>query len=350
MKKEKINPKDGRALDHKTLEEIRIRAVQRVEEGESPEVVISTLGFSRACIYNWIASYREGGIEALKAKPLFGRPTKLNGQQLQWVYKTIVGKNPLQLKFEFALWTCAMVRELIREKYSVQLSEVSVGRLLKKLGLSPQKPLRQAYQRDPILVDHWRETAYPQIRKLAQKISATIYFADESAVRSDYHAGTTWAPIGQTPVVTTTGARYKVNMISAISPRGEMRFMVFEGGMNAGKFCEFLRRLLHGASNPIFLIVDGHPIHRSRKVKEYVKSTDGKLRLFFLPPYAPELNPDELVWNNLKNHGTGQRTLSGGLKELKRIVLSHLRSIQKIPSLVRSFFQHPQTRYAADYV
>ena len=350
MKRANRSLKDGRALDHKTLEEIRIRAVQRVEAGESPEVVIAALGFSRTCIYNWIAKYREGGIEALRATPLSGRPSKLNGKQLRWIYKTVVGKNPLQLKFEFALWTCGMVRELIREKFHVRLSEVSVGRVLKKLGLSPQRPLRRAYQKDPVLVEHWRECAYPQIRKLARKTGASIYFADESAVRSDYHSGTTWAPVGQTPVVATTGARYKVNMISAISPRGEMRFMGFEGRMNAGTFCVFLKRLMHGASHPIFLIVDGHPIHRSGKVKKYVQSTQGMLRLFFLPPYAPDLNPDELVWNNLKSHGTGKKALSGGRKELKRIVLSHLRSIQKLPLLVRSFFRHPQTRYAAEYV
>jgi len=350
MKRHSIAIKDGRALDHKTLEEIRIRAVQRVEEGESPEAIVSALGFSRSCIYDWIAKYREGGIEALRAKPLSGRPSKLKGKQLEWIYRTVVGKNPLQLKFEFALWTCGMVRELIREKYNVRLSEVSVGRLLKKLGLSPQRPLRRAYQKDPVLVDQWREVAYPQIRRLARRTGASIYFADESAVRSDYHAGTTWAPVGKTPVVATTGARYKVNMISAISPKGKMRFMVFEGRMNAGKFCEFLKRLMHGASNPVFLIVDGHPTHRSRKVREFVQATKGKLRLFFLPPYAPELNPDELVWNNLKNHGTGRMALSGGTQELKRIVLSHLRSIQKIPSLVRSFFQHHQTRYAAENV
>ena len=191
---------------------------------------------------------------------------------------------------------------------------------------------------------------YPKIRKLARRVGASIYFADESAVRSDYHAGTTWAPVGQTPVVETTGARYRVNMVSAISPRGEMRFMVVDGRMNGEKFRDFLKRLTHGASKPVFLIVDGHPSHRSGKVKEFVRSTNGMLRLFFLPPYAPEVNPDELVWNNVKNHGIGRRALSGGVEKLKRLVISHLRMIQKMPVLVRGFFQHPETRYAAEYV
>jgi len=341
---------DGRKLDHKTLEEIRIRAVQRVEAGESPEAVIKVLGFTRSCIYDWLAKYREGGQEALRAKTIPGRPRKLTGDQLQWIYRTVVGNNPLQLRFEFALWTCGMVRQVIREKFSIRLSEVSVGRLLRKLGLSPQRPLRRAYQQDPVLVERWKQVEYLKIRKLARRAGASIFFADESAVRSDYHAGTTWAPVGQTPVVRTTGARYKVNMISAVSPKGELRFMVVEGTMNGERFLDFLKRLMHGASKPIFLIVDGHPSHRSRKVKEFVSSTQGMLRLFFLPPYTPEANPDELVWNNLKNHGIGRRALSGGVQELKRLVVSHLRMLQKTPRLIRGFFLHPHTRYAAESV
>ncbi|MBN1519355.1 MAG: IS630 family transposase [Spirochaetales bacterium] len=155
---------DGRKLSHKTLEEIRIRAVKQVEAGESPEIVIKTLGFSRPCIYTWIAAYREGGYEALKAKKLMGRPTKLTGRQLQQLYHIIVNKSPLQLRFAFALWTCALIREVIRQKFDVRLSEVSVGRLLKKLGLSPQKPLWRAYQQDPEKVEAYLKEEQIQSR------------------------------------------------------------------------------------------------------------------------------------------------------------------------------------------
>ena len=139
---------DGRKINRKALEAIRIRAVKRVEAGESPEVVIAALGFTRPRIYEWLAKYREGGIDALRAKPISGRPPKLEGKNLKWIYKTVVEKNPLQLRFEFSLWTRAMVRELIRNKFGIRMSEVSVGRMLKKLGLSPQKPLRRAYQQN----------------------------------------------------------------------------------------------------------------------------------------------------------------------------------------------------------
>lgn len=336
--------RDGRSLDHKTLEDIRIHAVQRVEAGESPEDVIRVLGFGRTVIYDWLAKYREGGLDALRAKPIAGRPSKLKGKQLQWLYRTITSKNPLQLHFEFALWTRGMVRELIRDRFGVGLSEVSVGRLLKKLGLSPQKPLRRAYEQNPELVERWLAEDYPKIQALAKKERATLYFSDEAGVRSDFHSGTTWAPKGKTPIVEATGQRYGVNIISAISPRGEMRFMTVEGRMNAGKFIEFLERLLHNAKRPVFLIVDGHPSHRARKVFEFVRKTKGKLRLFFLPPYSPELNPDELVWNHLKNHGVGKRIIKSR-EELKRVVIGHLRCLQKTPDLIRAFFQEPNVRY-----
>lgn len=340
----RMKKRDGRALDHKALEAIRIQAVQRVEAGESPEDVIRVLGFSRTVIYDWLAKYREGGLDALRAKAISGRPPRLDGKQLRWLYKAITTKSPLQYRFEFALWTRSMVRDLIRERFGVQLSDVSVGRLLKKLGLSPQKPLRRAYEQDSELVKSWLAEDFPKIQALAKKARATLYFSDEAGVRSDFHAGTTWAVKGKTPVVEATGQRYGMNIISAISPRGDMRFMTVEGRMNAGKFIEFLKRLLHNAKRPVFLIVDGHPSHRARKVFEFVRKTKGKLRLFFLPPYSPELNPDELVWNHLKNHGVGKRIVKSR-EELKRVVIGHLRYLQKTPDLVRAFFRERHVRY-----
>lgn len=339
-----MKKQDGRKLDHQALEAIRIQAVQRVEAGESPEDVIRILGLNRSVIYEWLAKYREGGLEALKAKAIPGRPPRLDGKQLRWLYKAITTKNPLQHRFRFALWTRSMVRDLIRERFGVRLSDVSVGRLLKKMGLTPQKPLRRAYEQDPNRVQEWLDDEFPKIQAWAKKTGATLYFADESGVRSDFHSGTTWAPKGRTPVVAATGQRYGLNLMSAISPRGEMRFMTVEGRMNAGKFIEFLKRLLHNTERPVFLIVDGHPSHRARKVFDFVRSTHGQLRLFFLPPYSPELNPDELVWNHLKTHGVGKRIVKSR-EELKRLVIGHLRFLQKTPWLIRAFFREPNVRY-----
>jgi transposase len=337
---------DGRTLDHATLEQIRIRAVERVQAGESPEVVIRALGFTRACIYNWLAAYRAGGWGALKAKVLAGRPPILAGAQVQWVYRTVVDKNPRQFHFEFALWTREMIRVLIRERFGVTLSVSSVGRLLRQLGLTCQRPLWRAYEQDPARVERWRTEEYPAIRALARKQNAEIFFSDEAGVRSDYHGGTTWGPRGQTPVVPATGQRFGLNMISAVSARGQMRFMLVKGKLNGPRYVEFLKRLVHRAPRSIFLIVDGHPVHRARAVTAFVASTNGRLRLFCLPPYSPELNPDEQVWNHVKHHGVG-RAVVAGAAHLKALVLRRLRQLQRTPELVRGFFLMPDTRYAA---
>ncbi len=337
---------DARKLDHKTLEAIRTRAVEQVQAGESPETVIKALGFSRACIYNWLAAYRAGGWQALHAKPLKGRPKKISGSQMKWIYTTVTLKNPMQYKFEFALWTRGMIRSLIHQKYGIKLSLPSVGRLLAQLGLTCQKPLMRAFQQNPALVEKWLREEYPQIRSKAKRIGAEIYFGDEAGVRSDFHSGKTWAPKGQTPIIRTTGARFGFNMISAVSPKGHMRFMVVQGRVAARQFCDFLRRLVFKTEKPIFLILDGHPVHRSAKVKNIVESMKGKLQIFFLPPYSPELNPDEHVWNDLKNNGIGRMFVSGP-DDMKRKVVSHLKSLQRNPALVQSFFQAPTTKYAA---
>jgi transposase len=292
--------RDARGLDHKTLAEIRIRAVERVQAGESPETVIQALGFTRSCIYTWLARYRNGGWGGLKARALKGRPMRIQGAQMRWLYRTVTGKSPLPFRFEFALWTGDMIRVLLREQFDLRWSVASVGRLLKQLGLSCQRPLFRAIEQDPKRVRRWLEQEYPLIRRQARAVGANIYFGDEAGVRSDHHAGTTWGVKGQTPVVRTTGQRSSVNMISAVSARGHMGFMLAKGRVNGAVFVEFLKRLLHNAAQPIFLILDGGSYHHSRLVKDYVASLSGKLRLFFLPPYSPELNPDEQVWNYLK--------------------------------------------------
>ena len=223
----------------------------------------------------------------------------------------ITGADPRQLSFGLALWTRDMVRELIRRRFRVSVSAVTVGRILKKLGMSPQRPLYRAYQQNPEKVREWKEKTYPAIREEAVRRGALVFFADEAAVRTDFHAGTTWAPVGQTPVVRATGERKSIMMVSAISPRGELRFRIHEGSFRAEHFIEFCKQLMKDAGNDIFLIVDGSPVHTARKTKEFVQSTGGKLNLFFLPGYSPQLNPDEWVWKNVKHDTIGSPYLTG---------------------------------------
>ena len=327
------------------MEEIRIRAVERVQAGEDPEVVIKALGFHRSCIYEWLAKYRSGGWHALKARKATGRKPRLSAPQLRWIYQAVTQKDPRQFQFPFALWTRQILRAVIAEKFAVTLSLPSIGRLLSQLGLSCQRPLFRAYQQNPSLVENWLKKEYPQIRALAKKHRAEIYFADEAGLRSDHHAGTTWAPKGKTPVVSASGARFGLNMISAISPAGGLRFMVQTGRLAAEQFCQFVERLMHGARRPIYLIVDGHPMHRAKKVAKKVEEYGERLRLFFLPPYSPQLNPDEYLWNDLK--GAVGRTLSHSPLELETNVTEYLQILQDTPEKIRSFFQAPETCYAA---
>lgn len=337
---------DARRLDHKTLTELRKRAVNSVQEGQSPELVAKALSIHRVTIYGWLARYRNGGWGALDASKRGGRPPKMDAKAMQWVYRTVTMKNPLQLKFTYALWTAKIVGQVIYGRFGMKLSKASVCRLLGQLGLTPQRPVWRAYQQKPEVVQQWLDKEYPRIRSMARRMKAQIFFGDEAGVRSDHHAGTTWAMKGKTPIVSSTGARFGLNMISAVSAQGEFRFMVVKGRVASSQFIEFIKRLLQGTKQMIFLIVDGHPAHKSRKVANYVDTIKKRFRLFFLPPYSPELNPDERVWNDLKNNAVGRQAISSP-EQLHGAVVSHLRFIQKSPGRVRGYFNNETTKYAA---
>ena len=321
--------------------------MRSVQDGESPEVVARVIGINRSTIYGWLAQYRRGGWGALKAKPLFGRPPKLDGKKLKWIYDIVTQKNPLQLNFAFALWTREMVAKLIKDKFHISLSLVSVGRLLAQLGITCQRPLHRALERDAALVQQWLKQEYPKIKALARREKADIYFGDAAHMRSDHHAGRTWGKKGETPVVLSTGARYRVSLISAVTSRGYMRFMIKKkGGVNADVFIAFLRRLMIGSKNRIFLIVDRGPAHIAKKTKAFIASLGGQLRLFYLPPYSPDTNSDELVWKHLKADTVGRTSITS-FDDFNEKVRSSMLALQRSPAKIRAFFQKPSLRYAA---
>ena len=334
---------DGRKLTHEQSEYIRIQAVKAVRKNnKSPEDVIKTFGLHRANIYKWLAKYDAGGFSALKSNKAQGPAPKLTEKQREKLGALLL-KNPLQLKFEYALWTVEMAGQLIADKFDVLYSKVQVGRLLKKLGLSRQRPIERAYQQDPVKVQEWLNKTFPAIKKEAKKQKRDIYFADEAGFHATAQYGTTWAPVGETPIIKTNGQRQKVNCISAINNKGKMRFMIFEERFTGLVFINFLKRLMHKQSNAITLIVDGHRTHFTKEVKSYLESLKGKLKIYQLPPYSPEKNPDELVWNNAKQK-VAKKKHTPTKQTFKEKVKATMTEIQKNTELICAFFCEKKCR------
>ena len=336
---------DGRTLSHETSEKIRIMAVRRVREGERPSDVIRSYGMCRTTIYRWLRAARRGGEKGLAARKSPGPNPKLTKRQKQQVFRWINGKDPRQYGFDFGLWSRRIVQTLIWERFGVELSVTAVGRLLAELEITPQKPLRRAYERDPKAIAKWMEEDYPRLRARARRRGAKIFFLDEAGIRSDSVLGRTGAPKGQTPEVETSGRRQSVNAISAVNARGEFWFKVYTQRLNKERFLHFLKAFMRGRRIPVFLVIDGHPAHRARIIAEYVQSLRGRLEIHFLPGYAPELNPDEFVWNHLKKQGVSKKPLRQG-ESLRARVTRDLAKIQRSRALVRSFFFAPSVAYA----
>ena len=338
---------DGRTLSHEASETIRVLAVRRVQEGEKPGAVMKSYGLCRTTIYRWLRAARKGGEAALRSRPSPGRPCRLAARQKQQVRRWICGKDPRQYGFDFGLWTRRVVADLMEDRMGKRLGLTAVGRLLAEWQITPQKPLRRAYERDPEAVEKWKREDYPVRRRRAKARGAMMFFLDEAGIRSDAPLQRTWGAKGQTPVVKTSGQRQAVNAISAVNARGAFWYMTYTGSLNAGRFVEFLKGFLRGRRRPVFLVVDGHPSHRAKAVGRYVRSRRGRLELHFLPGYAPDLNPDGFVWNYLRQKGTSKTPLRKN-ESLRERVETDLAGVQADRPLVRSFFCADSVAYITD--
>jgi len=255
---------DNRSLDHNVLEHIRLLAMERVLAGERPSAVAKSFGIYRTSIYKWLRAYKKRGIGALKGTTAKGPTPKLTEGQRKQVRRWIIGKDPRQYGFDFGLWTRSIIAEMIHERFNVSLTLPSIGHLLTSLDITPQKPLRRAYERDEKEVKQWKEQKYPELRKRAKDRGADIFFLDEVGVRSDDPLGRSYGLRGKTPVVKTSGQRQKINAISAVNAKGAFWYQVYSGMLTAVLFVAMLKGLMKGRKKPVMLVVDGLPVHKAK--------------------------------------------------------------------------------------
>ena len=320
-----------------------------VGEGRSQVEVAQIVGVRRQAVGRWVKAWREDGEQALAARRRGrrGGHTALSRSQQQRIAGLVAGKNPDQLRLPGFLWTRALVCELIWRTFQVRVTEETVGRYLRGWGFSPQKPIRRAFEQSNEAVRAWVGERYPEIERRAYREGAEILWADEMGMRSDHQAGRSWAPVGKTPVVKGTGQRFKTNVIAAISNKGTLRFRVFQERFTGPVFLDFIKRLVRQANGKkLVLIVDGHPAHRAKIVRDWVNANPQLIELHFLPGYSPELNPAEMLNQDVKTNALGRRR-PRNLTHLLTEVRGYLRSRQRQPARVTRYFHERHVTYAA---
>jgi transposase len=289
-------------------EETRFRIIDYLQQklGTQKEASVIFAVTERAVNNIWNKYKREGKRSMYNKKRGAKGGKKIKGKQAAEVCKLIKDKLPEQMKLAYGLWTREAVQQLISQRYDITLSVKQVGRYLKSWGYTPQKPIRKAFEQKPEQVKKWLQKEYPSIKKQASKEKGVIYFGDETGMRSDHQAGRSYAPKGATPVVKATGKRFSLNMISAISNKGHLQFMIIEK-FNGEVFIDFLKRMIRYSKQKIFFITDGHPAHKTKILKAWLEENKNRIEVFFIPPYSPELNAQEYLNQDVKTNVIGKK-------------------------------------------
>ena len=343
-----MNTRDARSLPAVAQEDLRRKAVRAVAHGGmTQENAAKLFGVTRQAVIKWLKKYREGGERALRTRRR-GRPKRgsLEPWQAAQIVRAIEDRCPDQMKLPFFLWTREAVGALIAERFGIRLSVWTVGRYLAQWGFTPQKPVRRAFEQDEQKVQRWLEEEYPAIRKSAREKKAEVYWGDEMGMRSDHASGRSYGRRGETPVIQGTGQRFGCSMISALTNRGRLYFMVFKRRFTAEIFLDFLRRLVRQVKRRVYLILDQHPVHRAVRVKKWLQRHQDSIKIFHLPSYSPDLNPDEYLNQDVKSNAVGRRR-PHTQEEMVQGVRSYLRSRQRQPHMVRQYFEAQSVSYAA---
>jgi transposase len=338
---------DFRSLNAEAQEATRRQAVEAVKNGMTQVEAARTFGVTRQAIGTWMEVYQEMGTAGLRAKKR-GRPAgiSLEGWQAAQIVRSILDRCPDQLKLPYYLWTREAVGALIKQRFGIELSVWTVGRYLARWELTSQKPRRRAFEQDSEEVRRWLTERYPSIKAHAKRVGAEIYWADEMGVRSDHAAGRSYGRRGKTPVIAGTGKRFGCNMISAITNRDHLVFMVFKGRFVSKVFIDFLTRLRKQVGGRVVVILDSHPVHKSAEVRRWLKATKGEMELYYLPGYSPELNPDEYLNQDVKTNAVGTKRPSNQVEMISN-VRGYLRSTQRTRGAVAKYFKADEVRYAS---
>jgi transposase len=340
---------DMRSLSREARHERRVQVIRLRKADHTYEQIAEITGLSRTGVFDICKRHEQGGAKALTDRiggRKHGEERLLSAQQEAQVQRLIADKTPDQLKMSYALWTRAAVAELIQARFGLRLQVRTMGKYLARWGFTPQKPMKKAYEQSPAAVKNWLETDYPLIAKRAKREDAEIHWGDESGLRSDDVRGRSFAPKGQTPVVHVNHKRSGLSVISSVTNKGQMRWKIFDGALNADIFIDFMKRLIKNAPKKIFLIVDNLRVHHSRLVKSWLAEHVDVIEVFYLPSYSPELNPDEMANADIKQAVTKLAPARTKL-QLVKATIGHLRSVQKQPERVRRYFMHDPVRYAA---
>jgi transposase len=340
---------DMRKLPSAAQEERRRQVIGLRKAGQTYEAIAAQVGLSPTGVFDICKRYAERGAAGLKTGPRGPEPGHgrfLNAGQEAEARDPIRRHTPDALDLPFALWRRAAVRELIRQRFGVRLAVRTMGTYLARWGFTAQKPLRRAYEQDPAAARRWLRRDYPAIAARAKAEDGTVFWGDETGLRSDDVRGRSYAPRGRTPEVRVNHKRANLGLISAVTNRGELRWMVLDSAIKAPDLLRFLARLVRDAGQKVFLILDRLPVHRSARIRAWLAGREAEIEVFYLPGYSPQLNPDEGINGDLKQAVT-RKEPARSKAQLKRAVVGHMHKLSKLPDRVRSFFRHKTFRYAA---
>jgi transposase len=344
-----MKKRDGRKLSSEAQYEIRLCAVRMVcEEGYSKKDAAVALGVSRQNVGKWVRLYEDGGLEALelgRRGRVPGQKMRLAGWQSACIVKLITDNTPDQLKMAFVLWTAPAVRDLVHERFGIMLPVRSMRRYLRRWGMTPQKPVRRSLRHDSAELARWVDVEYPRIASSAKKRGAKIYWVDETGITNHANSQRGYSRRGQTPELKQEGTKRRINMISGITNKGDVRWMCYQSTMTQSKFILFLGRLAQSEGGAVTVITDNLPVHHGKRVAQWLKDSEYDIELEFIPSYSPEANPDEYLNRDLKKNVNAKR-MPRNQKELKENVVSFMRSIQKKAGRVVQYFASRHVAFA----